>query len=72
MKAAINTLATATIFQNTLDQVAVQDATTGWMDENAGTTGQKRRIEAGQIVLEKRVHIENIYTILPKIHYKYI
>lgn len=33
---AINTLATATIFQNTLDQVAVQDATTGWMDENAG------------------------------------
>ena len=38
----------------------------------AGTTGQKRRIEAVQIVLEKRVHIENIYTILPKIHYKYI
>lgn len=33
---AINTLATATIFQNTLDQVAVQDATTGWMDANAG------------------------------------
>lgn len=33
---AINTLATATIFQNTLDQVAVQDATTGWMNENAG------------------------------------
>lgn len=33
---AINTLTTATIFQNTLDQVAVQDATTGWMDANAG------------------------------------
>lgn len=34
--AAINTLATATLFQNTLDKVAIQDATTGWMDANAG------------------------------------
>ena len=33
---SINTLATATIFQNTLDQIAVQDAVTGWMDANAG------------------------------------
>lgn len=33
---AINTLATATLFQNTLDKVAVQDATTGWMDANTG------------------------------------
>lgn len=33
---AINTLATATIFQNTLDQVAVQEALTGWMEANAG------------------------------------
>lgn len=33
---AINTLATATLFQNTLDRVAIQDATTGWMDANAG------------------------------------
>lgn len=33
---AINTLATATLFQNTLDRVAVQDATTGWMEANAG------------------------------------
>lgn len=33
---AINTLATATLFQNTLDKVAVQDMTTGWMDTNAG------------------------------------
>lgn len=33
---AINTLATATLFQNTLDKVAIQDATTGWMDANAG------------------------------------
>ena len=32
----INTLATATLFQNTLDQIAVQEATTGWMDANAG------------------------------------
>ena len=32
----INTLATATLFQNTLDQIAVQEATTGWMDTNAG------------------------------------
>lgn len=31
----INTLATATLFQNTLDQIAVQEATTGWMDANA-------------------------------------
>ena len=29
---AINTLATATIFQTTLDQIAVQEAKTGWMD----------------------------------------
>ena len=33
---AINTLATATLFQNNLDKVAVQDATTGWMEANAG------------------------------------
>lgn len=33
---AINTLATASIFQTTLDKLAVQDATTGWMDANAG------------------------------------
>ena len=33
---AINTLATATLFQNKLDKVAVQEAVTGWMDANAG------------------------------------
>ena len=33
---AINTLATATLFQTTLDKIAVQEATTGWMDANAG------------------------------------
>lgn len=33
---AINTLATATIFQRQLDQIAVREATTGWMDANAG------------------------------------
>lgn len=33
---AINTLATATLFQNTLDKVAIQEAVTGWMDKNAG------------------------------------
>lgn len=33
---AINTLATATLFQKTLDKVAVQEAVTGWMDGNAG------------------------------------
>jgi len=33
---AINTLATATLFQKNLDKIAVQDATTGWMDANAG------------------------------------
>lgn len=32
----INTLATATLFQNTLDKVAIQEAVTGWMDANAG------------------------------------
>ena len=32
---AINTLATATIFQTTLDQIAVQEAKTGWMDANS-------------------------------------
>lgn len=32
----INTLATATLFQNTLDKVAIKDAVTGWMDSNAG------------------------------------
>lgn len=32
----INTLETATLFQKTLDKVAIQDATTGWMDANAG------------------------------------
>lgn len=32
----INTLATATLFQNTLDKKAIQDAVTGWMDANAG------------------------------------
>lgn len=33
---AINTLATATLFQNQLDKIAVLEATTGWMDANAG------------------------------------
>lgn len=33
---AINTLATATLFQNNLDKIAIHDATTGWMDANAG------------------------------------
>ena len=32
---AVNTLATATLFQKMLDKVAVQEATTGWMDANA-------------------------------------
>lgn len=32
----INTLATATLFQNTLDKVAIREAVTGWMDANAG------------------------------------
>jgi len=27
----INTLATATLFQNTLDKVAIREAVTGWM-----------------------------------------
>lgn len=33
---AINTLAAATIFQKQLDQIAVREAVTGWMDANAG------------------------------------
>ncbi len=33
---AINTLATATIFQTALDRIAVQEALTGWMEANAG------------------------------------
>lgn len=33
---AINTLETATILQQELDQKAVEDLTSGWMDENAG------------------------------------
>lgn len=33
---AINTLAKATLFQRALDQMAVRDATTGWMEANAG------------------------------------
>lgn len=32
----INTLTTATLFQNKLDKVAIQEAVTGWMDANAG------------------------------------
>lgn len=32
---SINTLATATLFQNKLDKVAIQEAVTGWMDANA-------------------------------------
>lgn len=33
---AINTLATATLFQKKLDKAAILGATTGWMDANAG------------------------------------
>lgn len=33
---SINTLATATLFQNKLDKVAIQEAVTGWMDTNDG------------------------------------
>ena len=32
----INTLATATLFQQTLDKVAMHEALTGWMEANAG------------------------------------
>ena len=32
----INTLATAQIFMRNLDKIAMRDATTGWMDSNAG------------------------------------
>lgn len=32
----INTLATAALFQKTLDKAAIQGAVTGWMDSNAG------------------------------------
>ena len=32
----INTLAYAKIFMKALDEQAVQEATTGWMDANAG------------------------------------
>ena len=33
---AINTLVTATLFQETLDKVAMHEALTGWMEANAG------------------------------------
>lgn len=33
---SINTLQTATLFQQALDKIAVQDTVTGWMDSNAG------------------------------------
>lgn len=33
---AINTLETATLFQNSLDKMAVRTMTTGWMDKNSG------------------------------------
>lgn len=33
---AINTIATATLFQNNLDKAAAQQALTGWMETNAG------------------------------------
>ena len=33
---AINTLATATLFEKNLDLLAVQESVTGWMDANAG------------------------------------
>ena len=39
----INTLATATLFQNKLDKVAIQEAVTGWMDANAGAGYLRRR-----------------------------
>jgi len=32
----INTLQTATLFQNILDKIAIQEMLTGWMDANAG------------------------------------
>ena len=52
---SINTLATATLFQTTLDKVATHEALTGWMEENAG-----------QVIYEKcrgdfnRLHFEEI------------
>lgn len=33
---AINTIQTASVFQKQLDQIAVRDSVTGWMDANAG------------------------------------
>ena len=33
---AVNTIATATLFQKNLDKAAAQQALTGWMEGNAG------------------------------------
>ena len=33
---AVNTIATATLFQKNLDKQAAQQALTGWMEGNAG------------------------------------
>lgn len=35
-RSSFNTLETATLFQTTLDRLAVREAVTGWMDANAG------------------------------------
>ena len=48
----INTLNYAQILQTTLDQAAVRDACTGWMDANAGKVkysgGNEVKIPAGK------------------------
>ena len=43
---AINTLATETLFQRTLDKLAVQEAVTGWMDANSPKRWRRGRLSA--------------------------
>jgi len=53
---AINTLATAALFQTTLDKVAIQETVTGWMDANAGQV----RYNGGAEVKIPKVNLQGL------------
>ena len=55
---AINTLAAATIFMQQLDQIAVQDAVTGWMDANSGQV----QYNGGKVVKIPKMTVQGLGT----------
>ena len=69
---AINTLATATLFQKTLDKAAVREAVTGWMDGNAGQVKYSggAEIKIPKMSVQGLADYESTHTVFLKLQQK--